>query len=56
MLLERELTGERLATMIRELMNDPESVRQTGEAAFGLARLDAATIIVDEMMRKARLR
>jgi UDP-N-acetylglucosamine--N-acetylmuramyl-(pentapeptide) pyrophosphoryl-undecaprenol N-acetylglucosamine transferase len=49
MLLEHELTGEHLATMIRELMNDPETVRQTGEAAFGLARLDAAKIITDEM-------
>jgi len=50
MLLERELSGERLAEMIRELMNDPETLRHTGEAAFGLARLDAARIIVDEMI------
>jgi len=50
MLLEHELSGERLAAMIRELMNDPETVQQTGEAAFGLARLDAAKIIVDEMI------
>lgn len=51
MLLERELSGERLATMIRELMNNTETLRQTGEAAFGLARLDAARIIVDEMTK-----
>jgi UDP-N-acetylglucosamine--N-acetylmuramyl-(pentapeptide) pyrophosphoryl-undecaprenol N-acetylglucosamine transferase len=51
MLLERELTHERLAAMIRELMNDPETVRITGEAAFSLARLDAAKIIVDEMIK-----
>jgi len=56
MLLERELSGERLATTIRGLMNDPETLRQTGAAAFGLARLDAAQIIVDEMMRPAEKR
>jgi UDP-N-acetylglucosamine--N-acetylmuramyl-(pentapeptide) pyrophosphoryl-undecaprenol N-acetylglucosamine transferase len=50
MLLERELSGERLAGVIRELMDTPETVRRTGEAAFGLARMDAAAIIVDEMM------
>jgi UDP-N-acetylglucosamine--N-acetylmuramyl-(pentapeptide) pyrophosphoryl-undecaprenol N-acetylglucosamine transferase len=50
MLLEHELSGERLAGIIRELMDSPETVQRIGEAAFGLARLDAATIIVDEMM------
>jgi UDP-N-acetylglucosamine--N-acetylmuramyl-(pentapeptide) pyrophosphoryl-undecaprenol N-acetylglucosamine transferase len=51
MLLEHELTGDRLASEIRELMNDPELLHQTCEAAFGLARLDAAQIIVDTMVR-----
>jgi UDP-N-acetylglucosamine--N-acetylmuramyl-(pentapeptide) pyrophosphoryl-undecaprenol N-acetylglucosamine transferase len=51
MLLERELSGERLAGMIRELMDNPETVRRTAEQAFGLARLDAAKIIVDEMVK-----
>jgi len=54
MLLERELSGEHLATTIRGLMNDPETLRKTGAAAFGLARLDAAKIIVDEMTKIAR--
>jgi UDP-N-acetylglucosamine--N-acetylmuramyl-(pentapeptide) pyrophosphoryl-undecaprenol N-acetylglucosamine transferase len=49
MLLEQELSGERLAGMIRELMNDTELLRQTGESAFCLARLDAAKIIVDQI-------
>ncbi|MBL0226634.1 MAG: undecaprenyldiphospho-muramoylpentapeptide beta-N-acetylglucosaminyltransferase [Geobacteraceae bacterium] len=49
MLLERELSGERMAEMIRELIDDPETLRKTGSAAFDLARLDAAKIIVDEM-------
>jgi UDP-N-acetylglucosamine--N-acetylmuramyl-(pentapeptide) pyrophosphoryl-undecaprenol N-acetylglucosamine transferase len=56
MLLEHELSGERLAVMIREQMNNPETLRKTGEAAFGLARLDAAKIIVDEMTKNSRLR
>ena len=51
MLLERELSGERMAAMIRELISDPETLRRTGEAAFSLARLDAAKIIVDEMIK-----
>ena len=51
MLLEQELNGERLAGMIGELMHDPDTVRRTARLAFGLARLDAARIIVDEMMK-----
>jgi UDP-N-acetylglucosamine--N-acetylmuramyl-(pentapeptide) pyrophosphoryl-undecaprenol N-acetylglucosamine transferase len=51
MLLEHELSGERLAGMIRELINDPETLQQTAAAAHGLARLDAAKIIVDEMLQ-----
>ena len=49
MLLERELSGERLAGIIHELAENPETVQRTGALAFGLARLDAARIIVDEM-------
>ena len=51
MLLERELSGERLATEIRELVNQPETLAATGMAARNLARLDAARIIVDEMLK-----
>lgn len=51
MLLEQELSGERLATMISELTADKDTVRRTGELAFSLARLDAAKIIVDEMLK-----
>ncbi len=51
MMLEKELTGLNLAGTIRRLMDDPTLLRQTGEAAFGLARLDAAIIIVNEMMK-----
>jgi UDP-N-acetylglucosamine--N-acetylmuramyl-(pentapeptide) pyrophosphoryl-undecaprenol N-acetylglucosamine transferase len=51
MLLERELNGEKLAGMIRELMDDPDTIQRTGRLAFSLARLDAARIIVDEMTK-----
>jgi UDP-N-acetylglucosamine--N-acetylmuramyl-(pentapeptide) pyrophosphoryl-undecaprenol N-acetylglucosamine transferase len=54
MLLEHELSGDRLAGMIRELMDDPDTVRRTGRLAFNLARLDAARIIVDEMMKTTK--
>lgn len=51
MLLERELTGERLAQEITALLNDKERLAATGAAARGLARLDAAKVIVDEMLK-----
>jgi UDP-N-acetylglucosamine--N-acetylmuramyl-(pentapeptide) pyrophosphoryl-undecaprenol N-acetylglucosamine transferase len=54
MLLERELSGEWLANMIRELMNNPEILKKTGAAAYGLARLDAAKTIVDEMLKSKK--
>jgi UDP-N-acetylglucosamine--N-acetylmuramyl-(pentapeptide) pyrophosphoryl-undecaprenol N-acetylglucosamine transferase len=54
MMLERELTGGTLAATIRTLAEDPNLVRRTGELASGLARLDAAKIIVDEMMKGGR--
>ena len=50
MMLEQELTGTTLAESIQTLANDPVLVRNTGDLAFSLARLDAARIIVDEMM------
>jgi UDP-N-acetylglucosamine--N-acetylmuramyl-(pentapeptide) pyrophosphoryl-undecaprenol N-acetylglucosamine transferase len=50
MMLEQELTGETLANTIHTLAEDPDLVRRTGELAFSLAKLDAARIIVDEMM------
>lgn len=51
MLLEQELSGERLAQLIEELVASTEVVKGIGERAFGLARLDAARIIVDEMLK-----
>jgi len=50
MLLERELGGENLAEIIRELMQDPEKINLTGDNAATLARLDAAKIIVDRII------
>lgn len=49
-IIEQELSGEVLAKTIRGLMDDPAQLRSVGEAAQGLARLDAAQVIVDEMM------
>ena len=50
MMLEQELTGTTLAESIVTLAHDPALVNHTGDLAFSLARLDAARIIVDEMM------
>ena len=54
MLLERELSGETLAGTIREALADTAALREMGAAAFGLARLDAAQMIVDEMIKESR--
>lgn len=51
MIIEKELSGELLAKTIRELMDEPEKLRAIGDAARKLARLDAAQVIVDEMMK-----
>ena len=50
MMLERELSGKSLAETIRRLAEDPELVARTGALAFSLARLNAAKLIVDEMI------
>ncbi|MDD2365573.1 MAG: undecaprenyldiphospho-muramoylpentapeptide beta-N-acetylglucosaminyltransferase [Desulfuromonadaceae bacterium] len=52
MMLERELTGISLAESIQTLAQDRILVRNTGDLAFSLAKLDAARIIVDEMLKK----
>jgi len=52
MLLNRDLSGERLANMIRELMRDGERLKIAGMCARQLARPDAARIIVDAMLAK----
>jgi UDP-N-acetylglucosamine--N-acetylmuramyl-(pentapeptide) pyrophosphoryl-undecaprenol N-acetylglucosamine transferase len=51
MLLERELSGERLAQQIRELLADPQTLAAAGAHARELARPDAARVIVDEMLK-----
>ncbi len=56
MLTERELSGERLAELIGELLRDPSQLEQTGKAARSMARLDAARVIVDEMLKSKKSR
>ena len=51
MLDERELSGESLGRLILELANDPDLIAETARNARGLARLDAAQLIVDEMLK-----
>jgi UDP-N-acetylglucosamine--N-acetylmuramyl-(pentapeptide) pyrophosphoryl-undecaprenol N-acetylglucosamine transferase len=51
MVLEQELKNGTLANTITTLMADPALVRRTGSLSFGLAKLDAAKIIVDEMVQ-----
>ena len=54
MFLERELSGGRLAKTIKDLAEDTETVKRTAELAFSLARLDAAQIIVNEMLKRQK--
>ncbi len=53
MLLERELSGESLGRLILDLMNEPRRIAEAARNARSLCRLDAARLIVDEMLRKA---
>jgi UDP-N-acetylglucosamine--N-acetylmuramyl-(pentapeptide) pyrophosphoryl-undecaprenol N-acetylglucosamine transferase len=51
MILDRELTGESLARLVTELIDSPERIAAAGRNAKSLARLDAARVIVDEIIR-----
>ncbi|HEY5973166.1 MAG TPA: glycosyltransferase, partial [Geobacteraceae bacterium] len=54
MLVEQELTPERLAAEINGLLAEPALLQETGANARGLARYDAAQVIVDEMIKNRR--
>ena len=47
MILQRDLTGERLASEIDKLMRDPEKITEMERAARKLAKEDAAAATVD---------
>lgn len=49
MILQDELSGERLASEVGELVRDPEKLTKMGEASRKLARGDAAVATVDLM-------
>lgn len=51
MLLDRELSGESLARLITDLIDNPEKIEEAGRNAKNLARLDAAQVIVAEMVK-----
>jgi len=50
-LLDRELSGESLARLIMELLDNPERIAEAGRNARSLARPDAARVIVDEIIK-----
>lgn len=52
LLENRQLSGESLAGMIRELLADPVQLAEVGRNARELAKPDAAKVIVDEMLKK----
>lgn len=51
MILERELTPESLTAQISEVVKSPELLGETAGNARKMGRLDAAKIIVDEMLK-----
>ena len=51
---QRDLTGDRLATEILALAGNEVERRRMGQAAAGLARPDAARVIVDKVVEMAR--
>jgi UDP-N-acetylglucosamine--N-acetylmuramyl-(pentapeptide) pyrophosphoryl-undecaprenol N-acetylglucosamine transferase len=56
LLPERELTADRLVTLVRELVADPPRLKQMSERARSLARPDAAERLVDLILELARRR
>jgi UDP-N-acetylglucosamine--N-acetylmuramyl-(pentapeptide) pyrophosphoryl-undecaprenol N-acetylglucosamine transferase len=53
---DEELTAERLAREVGELLGDPGRLRAMGRASAGLARPDAAQVIAGELVAAARAR
>jgi UDP-N-acetylglucosamine:LPS N-acetylglucosamine transferase len=49
MILQEELTGERLADEINALVSEPELITRMEQASRKLARRDAAEVSVDLM-------
>ncbi len=56
MLLERELVDDSLGQLILELAHAPEKVEHVARNARRIARLDAASLIVDEMLRAGKIK
>jgi UDP-N-acetylglucosamine--N-acetylmuramyl-(pentapeptide) pyrophosphoryl-undecaprenol N-acetylglucosamine transferase len=54
LLPERELSGDRLVALLRELLGDPSRLKQMSERARSLARPDAAARIVELVLELAR--
>ncbi|MFL6230847.1 MAG: undecaprenyldiphospho-muramoylpentapeptide beta-N-acetylglucosaminyltransferase [Pyrinomonadaceae bacterium] len=55
MILQAELTGERLAAEIAKLIDDPEEITRREQAARRLAKPDAAKVAVDMIERLVAL-
>jgi len=53
---DAELTAERLAREVADLLGDPNRLRAMGRASAGLARPDAAQVIAGELVAAARER
>jgi UDP-N-acetylglucosamine--N-acetylmuramyl-(pentapeptide) pyrophosphoryl-undecaprenol N-acetylglucosamine transferase len=53
---DEQLTAERLAREVGELLGDPGRLRAMGRASAGLARPDAAQVIAGELVAAARER
>jgi UDP-N-acetylglucosamine--N-acetylmuramyl-(pentapeptide) pyrophosphoryl-undecaprenol N-acetylglucosamine transferase len=53
---DEQLTAERLAREVGELLGDPGRLRAMGRASAGLARPDAAQVVADELVAAARER
>jgi UDP-N-acetylglucosamine--N-acetylmuramyl-(pentapeptide) pyrophosphoryl-undecaprenol N-acetylglucosamine transferase len=54
MVLEKELTGERLASEVKRLLGDREMLKVMGDGARRLARVDAARVVVDGLYELAK--
>jgi UDP-N-acetylglucosamine--N-acetylmuramyl-(pentapeptide) pyrophosphoryl-undecaprenol N-acetylglucosamine transferase len=55
MVLQRDLSGERLAEILMKYMNDTEALRKMGERAKKLGQYNAAKLIVDQLVEMIKM-
>ena len=54
MVLQEDLTGEKMAYLVMKYMDDPGTLHEMGQRAHKMSRRDAASKIVDQLLEMAK--